>query len=50
MDCKAEIEDFEGAMVFCGRPPRVNLVGQLCEACCERREEVRRYRLSLTIR
>ncbi len=50
MDCKAEIEGLGGAMVFCGRPPQVDLVGHVCEACWERREEVRRYRLSLTIR
>ncbi len=50
MDCKAEIEGLEGAMVFSGRIPQVELEGHLCEVCLERREEVRRYRLALTIR
>jgi hypothetical protein len=50
MDCKAEIEDLDGAMVFRGRIPQVELEGHLCDVCLERREEVRCYRLSLTIR
>ncbi len=50
MDCKAEIDGLEGAMEFRGQPPHVELVGHLCEACCERREEIRRYRLALTTR
>ena len=50
MDCKAEIEDFQGAMVFRGRPPCVDLVGHLCEACGERREEVRRHRRAFSTR
>ena len=50
MDCKAEIEGLEGATVFRGRIPQVELEGHLCEVCLERREEVRRYRRSLTTR
>ena len=44
MDCKAAIEDFAGAMVFSGQLPQTHLVGHWCEACFDRREEVRRYR------
>ena len=43
-DCKAEIEGFAGALVFAGQLPQTDLVGHWCEACFERREEVRRYR------
>ena len=50
LDCQAEIEGRGGTMVFCGRPPQVDLVGHVCEACWERREEVRHYRLTLTTR
>jgi len=48
MDCKAEIEDLEGAMVFRSQIPQVELEGHLCEVCLERREEIRRYRLTFT--
>jgi hypothetical protein len=44
MDCKAEIEGFDGMMVFSGQLPQTKLVGHLCEACWKRREAVRRYR------
>lgn len=44
MDCKAEIEGLEDAMEFRGWLPHIELVGHLCEACRERREEVKRYR------
>ncbi len=50
MDCKAEIKGFEGAMVFRGRIPQIELEGHLCEVCLKRREEVRRYRCSFTTR
>ena len=43
MDCKADIEGFDGAMVFSGQLPQADLVGHWCEACFERREEVREY-------
>jgi len=44
MDCKAAIEDFAGAMVFSGQLPQTHLVDHWCEACFDRREEVRRSR------
>jgi hypothetical protein len=47
MDCKAQIEGFAGTLEFQGRLPHVDIIGHLCEACLERREEIRRYRLSL---
>jgi len=50
MDCKVEIEDLDGAMVFRGELPHVELVGHLCEVCRERREGIRLYRRSLTTR
>lgn len=50
MDCKAEIEGFEGAIEFRGRLPHVELLGHLCKACWERREEMRHYRLPFATR
>jgi len=50
MDCKKELEGFDGRIEFRGQPLHVELVGHLCESCWERREEVRRYHRSLTTR
>lgn len=37
MNCGDEIEGLAGAMEFRGQPPQVELVGHLCETCCEQR-------------
>jgi hypothetical protein len=46
MDCKTPIDGLDGAMVFRGRLPQVDLEGHLCPQCWEWREVLRRSRQS----
>jgi hypothetical protein len=48
MDCKSEVEAFEGAITFSGQIPYTELTGHLCQACWERREELRQWRAQKT--
>jgi hypothetical protein len=44
MDCKATIEEFDGAMVFRGQLPQIDLEGHLCPRCWGWREVLREGR------
>lgn len=50
MDCKVVLEEGEGTMEFRGQLLYIEYIGHLCKACWERREEIRRYRRSLSPR